>query len=177
MFLVNAVEVYDVCQSLLPGLVLPPLNPSIPTPTNRRTPPISILAFISATAAYTLRMNAIHHMGRQFTFLLSLGENHKLITDGPYSIVRHPGYLGAIAFCISNVTLTLGPGSVWFERRLWTNLYGAGFMMLFIYLNIWVSVIMIKRTEEEDGTLRREFDSQWDAWARQTPYRLIPFVY
>jgi len=31
-----------------------------------------------------------------FTFEMSIRKNHKLITSGPYAIVRHPSYVGVI---------------------------------------------------------------------------------
>jgi len=33
-------------------------------------------------------------LGRHFTFQLSIKRNHTLVKDGPYAVVRHPGYTG-----------------------------------------------------------------------------------
>jgi protein-S-isoprenylcysteine O-methyltransferase Ste14 len=35
---------------------------------------------------------------------------------------------------------------------------------------------LIYRTGEEDRLLKREFGAQWDKWAENTRYRVIPFV-
>ena len=35
-------------------------------------------------------------MGRMFTFEMSIRRDHKLVTSGPYGVVRHPGYTGIL---------------------------------------------------------------------------------
>lgn len=122
-------------------------------------------------------MHAVRHLGHQFTFILSLQNQHKLVTNGPYSVVRHPGYLGAITFCIGNVIFTAGPGSIWFEYRLWAHPVGALILLLWVTTNFSIMTLLFWRTTDEDAALRKEFGTQWDAWAYQTPYKLVPFVY
>lgn len=52
-----------------------------------------------------------------------------------------------------------------------------------LLLAVWMSsrayVIfsMVARVKSEDEMLRKEFGGDWDKWARQVPYKLIPFVY
>jgi len=64
--------------------------------------------------------------------------DHKVITSGPYNIVRHPGYLAGILFAIS---IPLMIGSVF----------------AFIPVGIYVFLIMI-RTWLEDKTLQEELE-------------------
>jgi protein-S-isoprenylcysteine O-methyltransferase Ste14 len=49
-----------------------------------------------------IRYRCYRALGRLFTFEMSIRSDHKLITDGPYSIVRHPGYTG-ILFTITGI--------------------------------------------------------------------------
>ncbi|OAX34700.1 ICMT-domain-containing protein, partial [Rhizopogon vinicolor AM-OR11-026] len=41
-----------------------------------------------------VRSHCYRTLGRLFTFELSIRQDHKLVTSGPYSIVRHPSYTG-----------------------------------------------------------------------------------
>lgn len=42
------------------------------------------------------------------TVRIQRNRNHKVITTGPYKVVRHPGYLAAILFALS-IPLVIGP--------------------------------------------------------------------
>ncbi len=77
----------------------------------------------------------------------------KVITSGPYKIVRHPGYFGAIF-----VMLSCGPilGSYW-------AMIGGG---------LWVLAIII-RTYMEDKTLQKELEG-YKEYTKKTRFRLIP---
>jgi protein-S-isoprenylcysteine O-methyltransferase len=43
-----------------------------------------------------LRNYSIKLLGRHFTATVQLQKDHTLITKGPYNIIRHPSYLGAL---------------------------------------------------------------------------------
>ena len=82
--------------------------------------------------------------------------DHKVITNGPYSIIRHPGYLAGILFAIS---IPLMIGSVF------------TFIPVLIY-----AVLMIIRTWLEDKTLQEELEGYKD-YTSQVRYRLIPGIW
>ena len=44
-------------------------------------------------------------------------------------------------------------------------------------LCVGLAVAAPKRARVEDEALRRAFGEEWEAWARRTPYSLIPYVY
>ena len=52
-------------------------------------------AFVVALGGY-IRYSCFRALGRLFTFEMSIRDEHKLITNGPYSVVRHPSYTGAL---------------------------------------------------------------------------------
>ncbi len=83
-------------------------------------------------------------------------EHHKVIARGPYSIVRHPGYLSGILFAFS---IPLIIGSV------------LTFIPVAIY---WV--LMIIRTWLEDKTLQRDLEGYLE-YAKQTRFRLFPGIW
>lgn len=51
-------------------------------------------------AGLALRVAAMARLGRRFSPLVALQKDHALETGGPYALVRHPGYLGALLACL-----------------------------------------------------------------------------
>lgn len=82
--------------------------------------------------------------------------DHQVVRDGPYRIVRHPGYL-AILLGIAAIPLMIG------------SLYA-------FYCSAAVFIIMITRTALEDGALRQELKGYSD-YAQKVRYRLIPYIW
>ena len=138
----------------------------------------SFIAGLVVTAAGTLiRVVAYRQLSRNFTFQLAVRNEHKLSTSGIYSVVRHPSYTGALMFLCGMGICQLGSGSYFVESGMWKGTAGqvcAAVYLSFIAFSFSMAGV---RTRQEDETLRTEFKEQWDAWARETRYRLIPFVY
>jgi len=82
--------------------------------------------------------------------------SHKVITSGPYSFVRHPGYLAGILFAIS-IPLLIGS------------------FVAFIAVGIYV-ILMITRTWLEDKTLQIELEG-YSEYISQVRYRLFPGIW
>ena len=83
-------------------------------------------------------------------------EHHKVIARGPYSIVRHPGYLSGILFTLS-VPLIIGSAFT--------------FIPVAIYC-----VLMMIRTWMEDNTLQKDLEG-YSEYAKQTRFRLFPGIW
>jgi protein-S-isoprenylcysteine O-methyltransferase Ste14 len=77
-------------------------------------------------------------------------------TGGPYRIVRHPGYLGALLF---NATTALMLGSIWA-----------------LIPGVITSLLYVLRTSLEDKMLRAEL-SGYEDFTRKTRFRLIPYLW
>lgn len=80
---------------------------------------------------------------------------HRVITAGPYKIVRHRGYVGII---LGDLPVPLIIGSVF-------ALVPAGMAVLLVVI----------RTSLEDGMLREELDG-YKKYAKKVKYRLVPGV-
>jgi len=81
---------------------------------------------------------------------------HTVATSGPYRYVRHPGYVGAIAF---DLAMPLILGSLW-------ALIPAGL----------TTCIIILRTALEDRALHEELEG-YREYAQRVRYRLLPGVW
>ena len=81
---------------------------------------------------------------------------HKVITTGPYALVRHPMYT-VIIILLFAVPVALG------------SRYA-------LVLAIFLTVLLIVRTYLEDLTLHTELEG-YPEYAKQTPYRLVPGIW
>jgi protein-S-isoprenylcysteine O-methyltransferase Ste14 len=92
----------------------------------------------------------------EVTVRIQTDRGHKVIDAGPYSLVRHPGYVGGFLFCLGTA---LCLGSVW-------ALIPAGL----------ASALLILRTRWEDQTLQAELPG-YQEYTRRVRYKLIPGVW
>jgi protein-S-isoprenylcysteine O-methyltransferase Ste14 len=90
------------------------------------------------------------------TMRIQKDRDHKVITDGPYRFVRHPGYLAGIFYVLS-VPLMIGSA------------------LTFIPVGIYIFLIMV-RTWLEDQTLQRELQGYLE-YSRVVRHRLFPGVW
>ena len=140
--------------------------------------PIFLVGWFFAIFGGIIRLACYRTLGNLFTFELSIRKNHRLITSGPYAVVRHPSYAGLIMFILGYSLCHLSGGS-WLRECSGLSLDGTVGKVL---VSMWaiggvlsVSVIAA-RTYKEDTMLKNEF-SDWDQWARQVRFKLIPFVF
>jgi len=82
--------------------------------------------------------------------------DHKVITTGPYAVVRHPMYTVTIILLFA-VPLALG----------------SRFSLI---ISLFLTVLLIVRTCLEDRTLYTELEG-YPEYAKQTVYRLIPGIW
>ncbi|TCD67148.1 hypothetical protein EIP91_000433 [Steccherinum ochraceum] len=117
-------------------------------------------------------------LGRHFTFELAFKKDHQLITDGPYSFVRHPAYLGMFVVMPSMVVAQFfSPGTWWTECRMWDTLQGQAFGGFWVSLAVWVGWVLVSRVPKEDKILKMQFREQWVNWSERTPYAMIPYIW
>jgi protein-S-isoprenylcysteine O-methyltransferase Ste14 len=101
---------------------------------------------------WTMRTNTF------FSSVVRLQEErgHHLIQEGPYGLVRHPGYLGILLF-FTGFNLGLG------------RLSG-------IIFAVALAVLLIYRIVREERFLHRQLDGYGD-YTRQVRWRLIPWIW
>ena len=142
-----------------------------------RITPAFLTGWILLASGGLVRYMCYQYLGRQFTFQLSVRENHQLITDGPYSVVRHPAYTGTLMVVSGLLMCFTGSGSWLAECGVldtWVGLLGA---LVWVASLLFAPAAMVLRVGQEDKVLRKEFGSQWLEWSKRTPYKLVPGIF
>ncbi|OCH92222.1 hypothetical protein OBBRIDRAFT_818387 [Obba rivulosa] len=140
------------------------------------TPTFLLGASLVFVGGFT-RLACHQSLGRFFTWDLAVREDHQLITTGPYSVVRHPAYAGSAIISIGNILCMFSAGSWWTECGVLSTPLGKLFAAQWLLHWIALPIALTMRIPKEDEVLKREFGEQWMAWAKRTPYRLIPYIY
>jgi protein-S-isoprenylcysteine O-methyltransferase len=116
--------------------------------------PLGLLVFLAGLA---LRWYAIVYLGRFFTVDVAIAEDHRVVDSGPYRIVRHPSYTGALlaflgfGICLGN----------------WVSLAVA---------TLPIALAFMRRIHVEEAALNQVLGERYAEYARRTR-RLVPWVY
>jgi len=121
-----------------------------PLPAWTIVPGALLFVISSAFGTWTMIVNAYAET------TVRIQNEQRVITSGPYRLVRHPMYVGTV-LGLPGTALMLGSG--------WALLP----MVLIIILFVW-------RTAREDRTLRQELPG-YDDYAKITRYRLVPGIW
>ena len=118
---------------------------------------VNVIALLGIVFGYTFSSWALV-VNRFFsgTVRIQTERGQHVVTDGPYRIVRHPGYAGGL-FGYFFIPLLLD--SAW------------AFVPAFL-----LGIVMVLRTALEDSTLQKELPGYAEN-ARKTRYRLLPGVW
>ena len=127
----------------------PWFSPVVPLPGALALLP-PLLACVLAIASVWLARTAIGTLGREWSLQARLVEGHRLVTAGPYGLVRHPIYTAMLGMLVAQgVTVSH-----------WIGLVGA--LPLFA-LGTWI------RVHSEEKLLRGQFGAAYEAYARRVP--------
>ncbi|KIP01824.1 hypothetical protein PHLGIDRAFT_123011 [Phlebiopsis gigantea 11061_1 CR5-6] len=151
--------------------------PALPATQHLRITPWWLAGCALMACGGAVRLLCFRHLGRFFTFELSIQKGHALVTNGPYAVVRHPSYTGSMLVGAGTVLCHFGPGSWYAECVGWGSVYSGMFMAAWAGWCVVVPALLTRRTSTEDATLRSEFGSEWDSYAKRTPYKLVPYIF
>jgi len=113
-----------------------------------------MIGLVLAAAGVAFAIWARIHLGRNWSPVPALKENHELVTSGPYRFVRNPIYTGLLV-----------------------ALLGSALVAGFTY---WVAFVLcigmfVYRVFAEDRLMMQQFPNTYPAYRRKTK-ALIPFV-
>jgi len=104
-----------------------------------------------------LRVWSFRALGQYFTFTVKVSSDQPVISNGPYRVLRHPGYAGGL-LAIIGIGLVNGN---------WVSL--ATIVLLFLGITVW-------RIRVEENALLTALDGRYRAYAAQHK-RLVPLVW
>lgn len=125
-----------------------------------------------------IRIRTFRDLGRFFRFQISIQKDHQLIKTGPYAYVRHPSYTGLTIAFIGWFLYHGAEGSWVRESGLLEAPVGQAILAAYLIPTILhMQVLTLSRMPNEDAALREKFGREWDMWAKDVPYLLLPGIY
>ncbi len=120
---------------------------------------VPVAAVVTGDVLFIVGFLLIARVFRENTFssaTVTVAEGQRVISSGPYAIVRHPMYAGALIYLVGT---PLALGSYW------------GLLAL-----LFVLPFLVWRLIDEEHLLLRELPGYAD-YCRKVRYRLLPFVW
>ncbi len=108
------------------------------------------------TLGGVLRLYPAFVLGHRFSGLVAIQEGHTLVTDGIYSHVRNPSYLGLLVNMLG-----------------WSLIFRSGVGIIIVALTL---LVLLARMSSEERLLHEHFGAEYDAYCARTA-RLIPWIY
>lgn len=116
-----------------------------------------VIALIIMLCALALRIWAAITLGKYYTTTLMITEGQKVVSSGPYSRIRHPGYLAEILMWSAFGILS-------------SNLIVA------VILPIMFVTVYLYRISSEEKMLAAELGDNYKSYQRRTR-KLIPYIF
>ena len=114
------------------------------------------LGVVLFAAGGALRIWPVFVLGKRFSGLVAIQPGHALVTNGIYSIIRHPSYLGLLINSLG-----------------WSLAFRSGVGVL---LTLLLVLPLLARINAEEKLLHSHFGNQYNAYRSHT-WRLIPGIY
>jgi protein-S-isoprenylcysteine O-methyltransferase Ste14 len=118
---------------------------------------LMILAVLLSAASIWLGAAAVRQLGKEWSLTARLVEGHRLVTEGPYALVRHPIYTGMAG------------------KLLATGLTYSHWLGLLLGVIVF-TIGTVVRVHSEERLLRAEFGAEFDAYARRVP-AVVPWLF
>jgi protein-S-isoprenylcysteine O-methyltransferase Ste14 len=117
---------------------------------------LAILTMALSVSSVWFAGAALRTLGKQWSLAARVLEGHKLVTEGPYSIVRNPIYTGMFGMLLATGLAV----SHWIGLVLAIIIFAAGTVI---------------RVRSEEKLLREAFGEEFSDYARKVP-AVIPFL-
>jgi protein-S-isoprenylcysteine O-methyltransferase Ste14 len=117
----------------------------------------AVLAMALAISSVWFVSTAVHALGKQWSLAARVLEGHRLITQGPYNIVRNPIYTGMFGMLLATGLAV----SHW-----------VGLLIAIVVFAVGTAV----RVNSEEKLLRETFGEEFEAYARRVP-AVVPFLF
>ncbi|KAH9944989.1 uncharacterized protein BXZ73DRAFT_95976 [Epithele typhae] len=160
------------------ALSLPVDEATFATCARIRITPAFLVGWTLLVVGAWLKMASFRELGKHFTFEVTVQNDHRLVTTGPYSVVRHPAYTATWIMFVGTVLCAFSEGA-WFRESGFLHTWKGRLIAL-----LWVadltyapSMMVFKRVRVEDALMKKTFGKEWDEWTKQTPWAVLPWIY
>lgn len=114
------------------------------------------IGFLLYSIGGVLRLAPVFVLGRRFSGLVAIQPGHRLVTSGPYRVIRHPSYLGLFVNALG-----------------WGLAFRSG---VGVVIAVTMLLVVLARIEAEERLLAETFGPEYAAYRART-WRLLPYVY
>ncbi|KAM5544264.1 hypothetical protein V8D89_001924 [Ganoderma adspersum] len=173
-FLHSFLLVYPGVHSLYLSPLICPATPSH-TQLAALTPSF-LTGLVVLLCGASIRLWSYHVLGSFFTFEVVIKDDHKLITSGPYSYVRHPSYTGILCLTTGAYLMHFGAGGYVAACGVEGIPALAVLGWSWRISSLFSFVSLYRRCGVEDGKLKGQFGLAWMRYKADVPYALIPYV-
>ena len=115
---------------------------------------VAVLTILVASLSVWMVVAAVRRLGKEWSLTARLVEGHRLVTGGPYRLVRNPIYTGMLGMLLATALVT------------------SHLVALVLALTIFIVGTHI-RVRSEEKLLREAFGAEFEAYARKVP-AIIP---
>jgi protein-S-isoprenylcysteine O-methyltransferase Ste14 len=138
--------------------------------------PITLIGVLLMAFGTFVRLRSYEALGSLFTFELCVKPEHRLVTSGPYSFVRHPAYLGSLCLTAGLTFAGLTHGSWIVECAAGSHRPGAMLAVQCVWISWWAytSGVGYTRAIAEDEQMRNKFGEEWEQYAMKVKYWFVP---
>ena len=124
-----------------------------------------------------IRDQCYRALGHLYTFEFTFRKDHKLVTSGPYSIVRHPAYAAGAIGIVGMFMCQLSKGTWMRESGVLGTIIGKVGVGVWVFFEVVRRSVAIARAKREDEALEKEFGVVWMEWSKNVRYMLFPGLY
>lgn len=138
--------------------------------------PIALFGILLMAFGTFIRLRCYEALGSLFTFDLCIKPEHRLVTSGPYSFVRHPAYLGSLCLTAGLTFAGLTRGGWIIECAIGSYRADAMFVTQCAWISWWVYTggVGYTRAVAEDEQMRNKFGEEWEQYAMKVRYWFVP---
>ncbi|MGH9729246.1 MAG: methyltransferase family protein [Candidatus Acidiferrales bacterium] len=111
---------------------------------------VAVIAIVIAALSLWLMWRAIITLGKQWAYVARIVEGHRLVTEGPYDLVRNPIYTGMFGMLVATGLAA--------SRR--PSFLAA---IIIFLLGTWI------RIRREESLLRQSFGGEFEAYCNRVP--------
>jgi protein-S-isoprenylcysteine O-methyltransferase Ste14 len=120
----------------------------------------AVVAVALGLGGALLVAKSIRTLGREWSLTARVIEGHRLVTSGPYAVVRNPIYTGMWGLQLAT--------AIAFSAWLWWGLVPVAAAIYYLGT--------VMRVRREEKLLREEFGAEFDEYARRVP-AIVPWTF